>query len=503
MTATADAGRRTASATALVQPDPGRERAADAIVHGLSLPEGAPGFEVLDPATDQRIATLPDDDPDTALEAVARAHEAGRAWAATTPRHRADVLRRWFDLLVAHADDIALLITREMGKPLAESRAEVAYGADFVRWYAEEAVRPGGSVRDAPAGGGTFLTRRSPVGLSVLITPWNFPLAMATRKIAPALAAGCPVVIKPANLTPLTTIHAARLAEQAGVPAGLVQVVTTTNAPGFSEAVLRDPRVRKVSFTGSTGVGKVLLRLAADNVLRSSMELGGNAPLLVFDDADLETAVDGAYAAKMRNGGQSCIGANRIYVQDGIADAFVEGLTERLAAVRMGHGLGEGVDLGPLIDRRAVESVQGLVDDAVARGARLLTGGGTVHGPGSFFEATVLDQVPEDARVARTEIFGPLAAVQRFGSQAEAVARANDTELGLAGYVFTQDIDRAFTVADALQTGLVGINQGVPSNAAAPFGGVKQSGLGREGSAEGLDEYQEIRFYNLARRAAG
>jgi succinate-semialdehyde dehydrogenase/glutarate-semialdehyde dehydrogenase len=487
--------------TGLVPADPDRERAVDTLVDGLSLPAGAPGFDVLDPATDQRIATLPDTDPDAALEAVARAHEAGRSWATTTTRHRADVLRRWFDLLVEHADDIALLITREMGKPLAESRAEVTYGTDFVRWYAEEAVRPGGNVRDVPAGGGTLFTRRSPVGLSVLITPWNFPLAMATRKIAPALAAGCPVVIKPANLTPLTTLYAARLAEQAGVPAGLVQVVTTTNASGFSEAVLRDPRVRKVSFTGSTGVGKLLLRLAADNVLRSSMELGGNAPLLVFDDADLETAVNGAYAAKMRNGGQSCIGANRIYVQDGIADAFVEGLGEKLGAVRLGHGLGHGVDLGPLIDRRAVESMQSLVDDAVARGAELLTGGSTVHGPGSFFEATVLDQVPADAAAAQTEIFGPIAAVQRFSSQAEAIARANDTEFGLAGYVFTQDIDRAFTVADALQTGLVGINQGVPSNAAAPFGGVKQSGLGREGSAEGLEEYQDVRFYNLARRA--
>jgi succinate-semialdehyde dehydrogenase/glutarate-semialdehyde dehydrogenase len=486
--------------TALVPANPDRERAVDTLVRGLSLPAGAPGFDVLDPATDQRIATLPDADPDAALEAVARAHEAGRSWATTTVRHRADVLRRWFDLLVEHADDIALLITREMGKPLAESRAEVVYGTDFVRWYAEEAVRPAGNVRDVPAGGGTLFTRRAPVGLSVLITPWNFPLAMATRKIAPALAAGCPVVIKPANLTPLTTLYAARLAEQAGVPAGLVQVVTTTDAPAFSEAVLRDARVRKVSFTGSTGVGKVLLRLAADNVLRSSMELGGNAPLLVFDDADIETAVNGAYAAKMRNGGQSCIGANRIYVQDGIADAFVEGLSEKLAAVRLGHGLGDGVDLGPLIDRRAVGSMQSLVDDAVARGAQLLTGGSALPGEGSFFEATVLDQVPADAAAARAEIFGPIAAVQRFSSQAEAIARANDTEFGLAGYVFTQDIDRAFTVADALETGLVGINQGVPSNAAAAFGGVKQSGLGREGGAEGLEEYQEVRFYNLARR---
>jgi succinate-semialdehyde dehydrogenase/glutarate-semialdehyde dehydrogenase len=482
--------------------DPAALTASDKVLARLKLGgSGARGnFTVHDPSDGSALVEVPDADGEQALEALARADAAGRAWAATTPRHRADVLCRWYGLIVANAEDIALLITREMGKPLAEARTEVAYGSDFVRWYAEEAIRPAGNLRDVPAGGARLFTRRAPVGLSILITPWNFPLAMATRKIAPALAAGCPAVVKPAALTPLTTLFTVQLAVEAGVPADLVQVVTTIDASGFSTAVLADPRVRKVSFTGSTGVGKVLLRLAADNVLKSSMELGGNAPLLVFDDADLDRAVDGAVAAKMRNGGQSCIAANRILVQDGIADAFVEALTERLAAVQLGSGLAPGAGLGPVIDDRAVTRLADLVDDAVARGAKLLTGGAAPEGPGSFFEPTVLDDVPPGADAATTEIFGPIAAVQRFATQDEALARANDTEFGLAGYVFTQDLDRAFNVADRLATGLVGINQGVPSNAAAPFGGVKQSGLGREGSGEGLEEYQEIRFYNLALR---
>jgi succinate-semialdehyde dehydrogenase/glutarate-semialdehyde dehydrogenase len=480
--------------------NPDLVRAADAVVRSLELPTGTHGFEVRNPADDQVLASLPDTGPAAALDAVLLADQAGREWAASTPRFRADILRRWYDLLVEHSEQIALLITREMGKPLAEARAEVTYGSDFVRWYAEEAVRPGGTVRDVPTGGGTLMTRRAPVGLSVIITPWNFPLAMATRKIAPALAAGCPVVIKPANLTPLTTYYAVGLALEAGVPDHLIKVVSTTDPAAFSEAVLRDPRVRKISFTGSTGVGKVLLRLAADNVLRASMELGGNAPLIVFDDADLERAVNGAFAAKMRNSGQSCIAANRIFVQDGIAEAFIEGLTEKMSAVVTGDGLADNVALGPLIDDRAVSNMERLVDGAVAQGATVLTGGRAIEGPGHFFPATVMDQVPPGAEIANTEIFGPIAAIQRFSTQAEVVQRANATEFGLAGYVFTESVDRALNVADALETGLVGINQGVPSNAAAPFGGVKHSGLGREGSSEGLEEYQEVRFYNLARR---
>jgi succinate-semialdehyde dehydrogenase/glutarate-semialdehyde dehydrogenase len=471
---------------------------AGRVVAGLGLP--AVGIEVADPATGEPIAFIDDVDVDGALQAVATAHEAGRSWARTTPRQRADVLHAWHTLLVAHTEDLAHLISLEMGKPLAEARGEVKYGTDFVRWYAEEAVRPAGNFREAPDGGASILTRRAPVGLAVLITPWNFPLAMATRKIAPAVAAGCAAVIKPANLTPLTTIFAVELARRAGVPAELVQVVTTSNAPAFSEAVLRDERVRKVSFTGSTPVGRTLLRLASDTVLRTSMELGGNAPLIVFDDADLDRAIEGTVAAKLRNGGQSCIGANRIYVQNGIADAFAEGLAERIGAVTVGAGLGTGTALGPLIDDRAVRRMRALTDDAVTRGAELLTGGTELGSVGHFFAPTVLDGVPADAEVARTEIFGPIAAIQRFDSEAEAVARANATEFGLAGYVFSESLDRALNVADRLETGLVGINQGVPSNAAAPFGGVKQSGLGREGSAEGLEEYQSVRFYNIARR---
>ncbi|MFD6055824.1 NAD-dependent succinate-semialdehyde dehydrogenase [Agromyces sp. NPDC060279] len=482
----------------LVQPDPAAVAHADRVIVGLGLP--ADGIAVDDPASGEHIGRVADLDVDDALLAVERADAAGSMWARTTPRQRADVLHAWYDLLVEHTEDLAHLIAREMGKPLAEARGEVKYGSDFVRWYAEEAVRPAGGFRDAPDGGANILTRRAPVGLAVLITPWNFPLAMATRKIAPALAAGCAAVVKPATATPLTTLFAVELARRAGVPEDLVQVVTTSSSSKFSEAVLRDPRVRKVSFTGSTEVGRTLMRLASDTVLRSSMELGGNAPFLVFDDADLDRAIDGALAAKLRNGGQSCIAANRFYVQDGIADAFADGLAARMREVTVGAGLGTGTGLGALIDRRAVDQMQALTEDAVARGAELRTGGERLGTSGNFFAPTVLDRVPADAEVATTEIFGPIAAIQRFRTEGEAIARANATEFGLAGYVFSESLDRAFNVADRLETGILGINQGVPSNAAAPFGGVKQSGLGREGSAEGLEEYQSVRFYNIARR---
>lgn len=483
---------------ALVAADPRGARIADGVIRSLDLP--AAGIQVADPATAETIGYIPDVDVPGALQAVRAADAAGAAWAKTTPRHRADVLHAWWQLLVDRSEQLAHLITREMGKPLAEARGEVKYGTDFVRWYAEEAVRPSGNFREAPDGGADIITRRSPVGLAVLITPWNFPLAMATRKIAPALAAGCAVVVKPATLTPLTTLFAVDLARRAGVPEDLVQVITTSNSSAFSSAVLRDERVRKVSFTGSTPVGKQLMQLASENVLRSSMELGGNAPLIVFDDADLERAVAGTFAAKLRNGGQSCIAANRIYVQDGIADDFVDALTERLAGAPVGNGFGDGTAVGPLIDDRAVAQMAAFTDDAVAQGATLRTGGFRYEGVGNFFAPTVIDHTPETSRVATSEIFGPIAAIQRFRTQQEAVERANATEFGLAGYVFTESLDRALNVAELLQTGVTGINQGVPSNAAAPFGGVKQSGLGREGSAEGLDEYQNIRFYNVSRR---
>lgn len=387
-----------------------------------------------------------------------------------------------------------------MGKTLAEALGEVQYAADYVRWNADELLHPAGGYRENPAGGSTILTKRAPVGTALLIAPWNFPMAMITRKIAPALAAGCGSVIKPAGLTPLTTLLTVELMAEAGVPRELMRVVTTTGSGAFSQAVLADPRIRKVSFTGSTEVGATLMGLAARNIVKSSMELGGNAPCLVFDDADLERAVEGVYLAKMRNGGQSCVAANRIFVQDGIADAFVEAFSEKMAGVKLGAAIAEGADLGPVIDRRAVDRLSALVADATERGAELRAGGRAPMGAGYFFEATVLDRVPAEAEIACTEIFGPVAAISRFSTQEEAVGAANDTPFGLAGYVFSENLDRALNVADQLETGLVGINNGVPSNVAAPFGGMKQSGLGREGSHEGLEEYQEIRFYNIARR---
>lgn len=466
----------------------------------LTKRTGTDVLPVHDPATGEVIANIPNHSVEDALFAVGVADAAGKAWAQTTPRHRSDVLHRVYDKLVENSDRLALVITREMGKPLTEAYAEVQYAADYVRWFAEEALRAGGSFRDAPKGGSTLLSRRGPIGLSLLITPWNFPMAMATRKIAPALAAGCAAVVKPATLTPLTTILTVQLMVEAGVPEDLVQVITTGSASKFSTAVLGDPRIRKVSFTGSTPVGATLMELAAKNIVKSSMELGGNAPLLVFDDADLERAIDGAILAKMRNGGQTCVAANRIMVQQGIADAFIEGFTEKMASFVMGNPLADGVTLGPMIDDKAVERLEFLTDDAVAKGATITTGGTKWDGPGSFYAPTVLRDVPNNAEILTTEIFGALASVSTFSTEEEAILRANDTPFGLCGFVFTQDVDRAFNVAEALETGIVGINQGMISNVAAPFGGVKQSGLGREGGTEGLEEYEEIRYFNVARR---
>lgn len=487
-------------------PTPSAERLAASDDALRSLPgysnhePGEKEFAVLDPSTEERIATLPSLSPEEAIAQVAIAHEAGLAWAKTTPRHRSDTLHNAYLVLIANKERLAYVISREMGKTLAEAQGEVQYAADYVRWYADELLRPAGGYRDNPAGGSTILTKRAPVGLALLIAPWNFPMAMITRKIAPAIAAGCASVIKPAGLTPLTTLLTVELLAEAGVPRELMRVVTTTQSSAFSEAVLGDPRVRKISFTGSTGVGSTLMGLAAKNIVKSSMELGGNAPLIVFDDADLERAVEGAILAKLRNGGQSCVAANRIYVQDGIANDFVEAFSKRMSQMVLGHSIAEGVDLGPVINRDAVNNFQRLVDDAVTRGAELRAGGRAAGNAGYFFEATVLDRVPADADIANTEIFGPVAAISRFSTQEEVLQRANDTPFGLAGYVFTENLDRALNVADQLETGLVGINNGVPSNPAAPFGGMKQSGLGREGSHEGLEEYQEIRYYNIARR---
>lgn len=488
----------------LLTPSADRIAASDEALRSLpNFANHEPGeneFAVLDPSTEHRIATLPSYTPEYAIEQVAIADEAGRAWAATTPRHRSDVLHNVYAHLIANKDRLAFVISREMGKTLAEATGEVQYAADYVRWYADELLRPAGGYRENPAGGSTILTKRAPVGLALLIAPWNFPMAMITRKIAPALAAGCASVIKPAGLTPLTTLLVVELMAEAGVPRELMRVVTTTQSGKFSEAVLADPRVRKISFTGSTEVGSTLMGLAAKNIVKSSMELGGNAPVLVFDDADLERAVDGVFLAKMRNGGQSCVAANRIFVQDGIADAFVEAFSEKMANVKLGAAIAEDADLGPVIDRRAVDRLTALVNNATDMGAELRAGGSAPEEPGYFFEATVLDKVPTDTDIACTEIFGPVAAISRFSTQDEALEAANGTPFGLSGYVFTENLDRALNVADQLETGLVGINNGVPSNVAAPFGGMKQSGLGREGSHEGLEEYQEIRFYNIARR---
>lgn len=467
--------------------------APDSGLHGAVFP-------VLNPATEEVITNVSNHDAAYAVEQLETLEKAGKAWAHKAPRFRSNILHNVYDVLIENRDRLAALITREMGKTLREAAGEVQYATDYVRWYAEETVRPGGGYRENPHGGSTILVKRSPIGLAVLIAPWNFPMAMITRKIAPALASGSPALIKPANLTPLTTLLTVELMIEAGVPEDLIRVVTTTNAPAFSEAVLNDPRVRKLSFTGSTQVGSTLLALASKNIIKSSMELGGNAPFIVFDDADLDRAVAGAMAAKLRNGGQSCIAANRFYIQDGIADDFVEALSQQMSDIKMGPGDEEATQLGPMIDQKTADRMEHLVSQAVSAGATLSAGGKKPEGPGYFFEATVLDNVPLDAEVFATEIFGPIAPIRRFRDQAEVLHAANETPFGLAGYVFTENIDRALNVADALETGLVGINQGVPSNAAAPFGGLKQSGLGREGSGEGLEEYQEIRFYNIARQ---
>lgn len=485
------------------EPDPTLLEASNAALASVPVTRLLPAattFAIHDPATEEVIGELPDHSADDALNALTKADVAGKEWAKTSPRHRSDVLHGVYRTLIDHKDTLAYVISREMGKPLAEGYAEVQYSADYVRWFAEEALRSQGLYRDSPPGDATILVRRSPIGNAVLIAPWNFPMAMATRKIAPALAAGCACVVKPAALTPLTTVFVLDLMIRAGVPEDLVQVITTTNSSAFSTALLGDSRVRKISFTGSTPVGSTLMQLAAKNIVKSSMELGGNAPLIVFDDADLDRAVEGAILAKMRNGGQTCVAANRMFVQNGIADTFVPAFTAAMAAHKLGNALNPEATLGPVIDDRAVQRLRHLVDDAVAKGATLLTGGHSPERPGHYFEPTVLDNVPANADITTTEIFGPVAAISRFSTQAEVIEKANDTEFGLAAFIFTQDLDRAINVAESLETGMVGINNGLLSNIAAPFGGVKASGIGREGGAEGLDEYQEIRYFTLKRR---
>lgn len=454
-------------------------------------------FAVENPATGEvlaRVASATSDDARAAMDAAAQAQA---SWGATPFRERAEILRRGFDLVQEHREELALLMTLEMGKPLAEARGEVTYGGEFLRWFAEQATHDDSRYAHSPEGTLRLLVQRRPVGPCLLITPWNFPLAMATRKVAPAVAAGCTMVLKPARLTPLTSLYFARLMGEAGLPDGVLNVVPSASASSVSEPVMADPRLRKISFTGSTPVGQSLLRSATQNVLRTSMELGGNAPLVVFDDADLDVAVDGAMAAKLRNGGEACTAANRFYVHEDVAEEFVSRLAERMRAVVTGDGLDDGVTLGPLVEAKAVDSVASLVDDAVERGARVVVGGSRVDGPGHFFPPTLLADVPADARCMREEIFGPVAPVATFRTEDEAAELANSTEYGLASYVFTADVRRGLAFAERLEFGLLGLNAGVISNAAAPFGGMKQSGSGREGGFEGLAEYQEVQYVGM------
>jgi succinate-semialdehyde dehydrogenase/glutarate-semialdehyde dehydrogenase len=455
---------------------------------------GGRTFAVHDPSTGEVLCEVADAAPEDGIAALDAAVAAQAGWAAVAPRERGEILRRAYDLLLARADELALLMTLEMGKPLAEARGEIVYAAEFFRWFAEEAVRIDGGYAVAPNGSGRFLVHRQPVGPAILITPWNFPMAMGTRKIGPAVAAGCTMVIKPAAQTPLSMLALAAILAEAGLPEGVLNVVTTSAAGAVMEPVIRDGRARKLSFTGSTAVGRRLLEQCAEKVLRTSMELGGNAPFLVFDDADLDAAVEGAMQAKMRNIGEACTAANRFYVQRGVAEEFARRLTERMAALPMGRGTEDGVVVGPLIDEAAVEKVGGLVKDAVERGARVLTGGAGVDGPGNFYRATVLTDVPADAKLAAEEIFGPVAPISVFDTEDEAVAAANDTEYGLVSYLYTNDLKRGLRVSERLEAGMIGLNQGIVSNPAAPFGGIKQSGLGREGGTVGIDEFLETKY---------
>jgi succinate-semialdehyde dehydrogenase/glutarate-semialdehyde dehydrogenase len=451
-------------------------------------------FPVYDPATEQALANVADGATDDALAAVAAAAAAQPAWAARSPRERGEILRRAFELMIERRDELARLIVRENGKALRDAVAEVNYAAEFFRWYAEEAVRALGEVCRAPGGANHILVQLQPIGVSVLVTPWNFPAAMATRKIGPALAAGCTVVLKPASETPLTALAIADALARAGVPAGVVNVVPATRSSAVVRAMLRDPRVRKLSFTGSTEVGRLLLAQAAERVVSCSMELGGNAPFIVLDDADVDAAVQGAMVAKMRNGGQACTAANRFYVQRGIASAFVTQLVAAMSALKMGNGLEAGVDVGPLVNAGACGKVHELVREAVACGARLRLGGTAVAGQGFFYPPTVLDHVPHAARLLREEIFGPVAPIVEFDDDEEAVRLANDTEYGLVSYLYTKDLRRGLRVADRLDAGMVGLNRGLVSDPAAPFGGMKQSGIGREGGHDGLLEFLEKKY---------
>jgi succinate-semialdehyde dehydrogenase / glutarate-semialdehyde dehydrogenase len=451
-------------------------------------------FSVDDPSTGKSLTTVADGTIADGIAAVDAAAAAAVAWASAPPRTRSEVLRKCFEQIVANVEWLTRLISLENGKTLPDARSEVLYAAEFFRWYAEEAPRVLGEFATAPSGANHIMVRYQPIGISLLVTPWNFPAAMATRKIAPALAAGCTVILKPAAETPLTALAIAQIMREAGVPPGVLNILTTTAAGPVCDAILHDPRVRKVSFTGSTPVGRVLLREAADQVISSSMELGGNAPFVVFDDADIPQALDGAMIAKMRNGGEACTAANRFYVQRGVYDAFAAGIVERMGKIKLGVGYDADSTLGPMINERAVDKIENLVQDAVSRGAKVLLGGERLKGPGYYYPPTVLGDVPADARMFEEEIFGPVVALQSFDTDEEAVASANDTEFGLAAYVYTKDLKRGFRVCEQIETGMIGLNRGMVSDPAAPFGGMKQSGLGREGSHHGLIEFCEAKY---------
>ncbi|HWI22205.1 MAG TPA: NAD-dependent succinate-semialdehyde dehydrogenase [Baekduia sp.] len=465
--------------------------------------DGALGtLPVEDPSTGETLAEVADGSVDDALAALTAADEAFQTWRRTAPRERADILRRVFDTITARTDELAVLMTLEMGKPIAESKAEITYAAAFVRWYSEEAVRIDGRSTRHEAGTARVLTQREPVGPCVFITPWNFPMAMGTRKIAPAVAAGCTVVVKPAKATPLSMLALAEIFQEAGLPDGVLNVITAKSSGSVMEPLIRDPRTRKLSFTGSTAIGQKLIEQSAEQVLRVSMELGGNAPFLVLEGADVDAAVDGAVVAKMRNGGEACTAANRFHVHESVAAEFGEKLAAKIGAMKVGRGTEDGTQVGPLIDESQRSIVAELVEDAVAKGAECLTGGARVDGAGYFYKPTVLTNVSADARVLSEEIFGPVAPIATFKTDDEAIAAANDTEYGLVAYVYCKDLDRALYVADRLDTGMIGLNQGLVSYAGAPFGGIKASGYGREGGPEGLDEYLEHKYIAIANPSA-
>ncbi len=458
---------------------------------------GSSTFDVLNPATDEVLTPIANATAADAIAALDAACAVQQSWAATPARERGEILRAVFEAIIARADDFATLMTLEMGKVVAESMGEVKYGAEFFRWFAEEAVRIAGRYTPSPAGTGRIVVTKAPVGPCYAITPWNFPLAMGTRKIGPALAAGCTMIVKPAQETPLTMMLLAKLMADAGLPAGVLTVLPSNKPREVTTALIDDGRLRKLTFTGSTGVGKALVKQSADKLLRTSMELGGNAPFVVFDDADVDAAVEGAMLAKMRNGGEACTAANRFYVAAPLLDEFTDRFVKKMGELNIGNGLDPSAKLGPLINPNQLTTVQELVDDAVAKGATVAIGGQAPGGPGNFYPATVLTKVPANARILKEEVFGPVAPIVGFDTEEQGIAAANDTEYGLAAYIWTQSLDRALRVADAVEAGMVGVNRGVISDPAAPFGGVKESGFGREGGSEGIDEYLDVKYIAL------